>query len=219
MDLLAFARGPAFWGALAVFVAGAVWRIASIALLRIRRDWSRPRRGLLAMAGRGFLATLTRSYPHREFIGRTGAGEALGYSYHLGLFTVVLLFAPHIAFLGSLLGFTWPALPSSLVTVISVLTIGLFLAVLFRRVTSPVMRLLSNFDDYFSWFVNMLVMVTGIATTAHLGARYETLLAVHILSVDLLLLWFPFGKLMHAFYIFPSRAINGAVLARKGAAS
>ncbi len=219
MDLLAFARGPGFWGALAVFVAGVVWRIASIALLRIRRDRSRPRRGLLHMFSQGFLVTLTRSIPHREFIGRTGAGEALGYSYHLGLFAVVLLFAPHIAFLGGLLGFTWSALPSSLITVVSVLTIALFLGVLFRRITSPVMRLLSNFDDYFTWFVNMLVMVTGVAATAHLGGRYETLLGLHILSVDLLLVWFPFGKLMHAFFIFPSRAINGAVLARKGAAS
>jgi hypothetical protein len=52
-----------------------------------------------------------------------------------------------------------------------------------------------------------------------LGARYQTLLAIHILSFDALLIWFPCGKLMHAFYIFPSRVINGALLARKGAAS
>jgi nitrate reductase gamma subunit len=86
-------------------------------------------------------------------------------------------------------------------------------------VTNPVIRMLSNFDDYFSWFVTMAVMVTGLAATAHVGAPYETLLGLHILSVDVLLIWFPFGKLMHAFYIFPSRAINGAVLARKGAPS
>jgi nitrate reductase gamma subunit len=81
------------------------------------------------------------------------------------------------------------------------------------------MRMLSNFDDYFSWFVTLLVIVTGLATTAHFGAPYQTLLGLHILSFDLLLVWFPFGKLMHAFYIFPSRAINGALLARKGAPS
>jgi nitrate reductase gamma subunit len=51
------------------------------------------------------------------------------------------------------------------------------------------------------------------------GATYETLLAIHILSVDVLLIWFPFGKLMHAVYIFPSRALNGALLSRKGATS
>jgi nitrate reductase gamma subunit len=131
----------------------------------------------------------------------------------------VLLFGPHITFFGSLFGVTWPALPSSVITVISVLTFTLFLAVLFRRVTHPVLRMLSNFDDYFSWFITMLVIVTGLAATAHIGGRYETLLGMHILSFDALLVWFPFGKLMHAFYIFPSRAINGSLLARKGAIS
>jgi len=219
MDLLSFARGLGLKIAIAVFCMGVAWRILAFALLKIRRDFNRPREPILKYLLGGLITVGSRSWPHREFIGRTGAGEALGYSYHLGLFAVVLLFTPHIIFLGSLFGVTWPGLPSSIITIISVLTLTLFLAVLFRRVTNHVMRMLSNFDDYFSWFITMLVLVTGLAATAHVGARYETLLAVHILSVDALLIWFPFGKLMHAFYIFPSRAINGALLARKGATS
>jgi nitrate reductase gamma subunit len=219
MDLLGFARGPALKVAIAVFLLGVTWRIVSFALLRIRRDFNVPRASVFKTLLGGFITVGSRSWPHREFIGRTGAGEALGYSYHLGLFAVVLLFTPHILFIGSVMGFTWPGLPSSIITIVSVVTLTLFLAVLFRRVTNPVMRMLSNFDDYFSWFITMFVLVTGLAATAHVGARYEILLAVHILSVDALLLWFPFGKLMHAFYIFPSRAINGALLARKGATS
>jgi nitrate reductase gamma subunit len=219
MNLLDFARGPALKVSIAVFCLGVAWRIVAFALLRIRFDLNKPRASVFKYMAGGLLTVGSRSWPHREFIGRTGAGEALGYSYHLGLFAVVLLFTPHILFLGSLFGLTWPGLPSSLITVISVLTLTLFTAVLFRRVTNPVMRMLSNFDDYFSWFITMLVLVTGLAATAHIGAPYETLLGIHILSVDGLLVWFPFGKLMHAFYIFPSRAINGALLARKGATS
>ena len=219
MDLLGFARGPALKVALAVFCVGVVWRIVGFGLLRIRLNRSRPRASIPRFLAGGLLTIGTRSWPHPEFIGRTGAGEAIGYSYHMGLFAIVLLFGPHIAFLGSLFGISWPGLPSSLITVISVLTLALFLAVLFRRVTNPVMRMLSNFDDYFSWFITMLVLGTGLAATAHIGAPYQTLLALHILSFDALLVWFPFGKLMHAFYIFPSRAINGALLARKGATS
>jgi len=219
MDLLGFARGPALKVALAVFCLGVVWRIVGFALLRVRRDLDIPRTSVFKYTCGGLLSIGSRSWPHREFIARTGPGEALGYSYHLGLFAVVLLFTPHIIFLGSLFGVTWPGLPSSLITIISVLTLTLFLAVLFRRVTHPVIRMLSNFDDYFSWFITMLVLVTGLAATAHIGARYQTLLGLHILSVDVLLIWFPFGKLMHAFYIFPSRGINGAILARKGATS
>ena len=117
------------------------------------------------------------------------------------------------------LGFDWPALPSGVITIISVITLALLLAVLFRRLTHRVLRLLSNFDDYFSWFITTLVIVTGLMATAHLGGRYETLLGLHILSFDVLLIWFPLGKLMHAFYIMPSRAINGYLLSRKGAPS
>ena len=97
------------------------------------------------------------------------------------------------------------------------LTFTLLLAVLFRRATNRVLRLLSNFDDYFSWFITTLVIVTGLAATAHLGGPYQTLLGLHILSFDVLLIWFPFGKLMHAFYLVPSRALNGYLLSRKGA--
>ncbi|MGA9334371.1 MAG: hypothetical protein WBV39_08850 [Rudaea sp.] len=219
MDLLSFARGPALKVALAIFCVGVVWRIVAFILLRLRRNFNEPRNSLARAAIGGVVATGSRSWPHPEFIGRTGAGEALGYSYHIGLFVVVLAFAPHIAFIGSLFGVTWPALPNSVITIFSVLTFTLLLAVLFRRLTHRVLRMLSNFDDYFSWFITTLVIVTGLMATAHVGGPYQTILGLHILSFDALLIWFPCGKLMHAFYIFPSRAINGALLSRKGAAS
>jgi hypothetical protein len=219
MDLVSFARGPALQVALIVFCAGVVWRIAAFALLRIRRDFNEPRNSPAKSLLGGIIAVGSRSWPHPEFIGRTGAGEALGYSYHLGLFIVVLLSAPHIAFIGSLFGVSWPALPNSVITIVSVLTFTLLLAVLFRRVTNRVLRMLSNFDDYFSWFITTLVIVTGLMATAHVGGPYQTILGLHILSFDVLLIWFPLGKLMHAFYIFPSRALNGTLLSRKGAAS
>jgi nitrate reductase gamma subunit len=219
MDLVDFARGPALKFALVVFFAGVAWRIVHIILLRYRHNLNEPRNDLAKSVLGGIKATGMRSWPHPEFIARTGAGEAMGYGYHIGLFIVVLGFGPHIAFFGSFLGFRWPNLPSGVITVVSVLTLALLLAVLFRRVTHRVLRLLSNFDDYFTWFVATLVMVTGLMATAHFGGPYEILLGLHILSFDLLLIWFPFGKLMHAFYIVPSRLVHGAVLSRKGAAT
>src|SRR5580693_1563597 len=110
MNLLDFVRGPALKVALAVFCLGVTWRIVGFALLRIRRDLNEPRASLPKFLGSGLVTVGSRSWPHREFIGRTGAGEALGYSYHLGLFAVVLLFTPHILFLQSLFGFAWPGL-------------------------------------------------------------------------------------------------------------
>ena len=219
MDLLAFARGPALKVALAVFCFGVLWRLVGTILLKFRWPLAPPRNRFGRAFMLGLLVAGSRSWPHPEFIKRTGYGEALGYSYHIGLFLVMLAFAPHILFIKSLFGVSWSSLPSNIVTLFAVLTFTLLLAVLFRRVAHPVLRMLSNFDDYFSWFITTLVVVTGLMATTHFGAPYETLLAWHILSFDVLLIWFPFGKLMHAFYIFPSRAINGFFLARKGAAS
>lgn len=219
MDLVDLARGPILKAAFVIFFAGVVWRIVNIVLQRRRRERSEPRRGVGTSVLGGLTAMGSRSWPHPEFIPRTGAGEALGYGYHIGLFALVLFFAPHVSFLGGFFGVHWPALPNSVVTVISVLTFTLLLAVLFRRVTHRVLRRLSNFDDYFSWFVVTLVIVTGLMATAHVGGPYPTVLGLHILSFDLLLIWYPFGKLMHAFYIFPTRAVDGYLLTRKGAPS
>jgi hypothetical protein len=47
---------------------------------------------------------------------------------------------------------------------------------------------------------------------------YPTPVAVHLLSVELLLVWLPFSKLSHAFLVFASRAVTGGAFARKGAA-
>jgi hypothetical protein len=46
---------------------------------------------------------------------------------------------------------------------------------------------------------------------------YPTTLALHLLSLELLLVWMPFGKLSHAFLVFLSRGTTGAAFARKGA--
>ena len=219
MDLVDFARGPALKVAFVIFFIGVVWRLVNVLLLRHKRNLSEPRRSVGASVWGGLKAMGSRSWPHPEFIKRTITGEALGYSYHIGLFIVILLFAPHIIFFGSFIGMRWPALPNGLVTILAVITVTLFVAVLFRRLAHPVLRRLSNFDDFFSWFVVALLLVTGLMATAHVGAPYPTILGLHILSFDLLLIWYPFGKLMHAFYIFPTRAVDGYLLTRKGAPS
>ena len=141
----------------------------------------------------------------------------MGYVMHVGLFATVFLFVPHIVFFENFLGFGWPGLPNSIIFFIGVATVISGVALLVRRLTSPVLKLISNFDDYFSWFVTMLPLVTGLLIPVRLGIRYETLMAVHILSVALLLIWLPFGKLGHTFLVFVTRGTTGMVFERRGA--
>ncbi|MDH3812696.1 MAG: nitrate reductase, partial [Gammaproteobacteria bacterium] len=60
-------------------------------------------------------------------------------------------------------------------------------------------------------------IVTGLLISVRIGFRYETLLAIHILSVALLMIWLPFGKLGHTFLVFVTRGTTGMVFERRGA--
>ena len=224
VELLEFARGPALWSSLAVLIAGSLWRIAGILRLGTEPDLSEPRSTrLLAGAMRGILA---RMMPRKEFQHRDKLGVWNGYVYHLGLAVIVFGYVPHIHFVERLTGLAWPPLPGPLVYLCVGLTfVSLFIA-LMERLTDPVRRLLSGFDDYFSWFVVFLPLATGMmaihqsyAPGAAPVLPLEPLpVAIHLFSVELLLVWLPFGKLAHAFLVFASRGATGAALARKGAA-
>ena len=50
-------------------------------------------------------------------------------------------------------------------------------------------------------------------------ALYRGPLAVHLLMLELLLVWFPFGKLMHAFLVLPARMQLATFFGRRGVRS
>ena len=227
MDLLAFARGPGMYWAMVIFVVGILWRLVGILLLRRKKELSEPRN---RAAWKGLRLIGLRSWPRKEFLGGTAFGEILGYTFHIGFFVALFFYVPHILFFEDIakglvgvnftrvFGFAWPTLPGGVIYFFSAVSLAALIAVLIHRIASPVKRMLSNFDDYFSWVVTVAPIATGMMAFSHYGAPYPTLLALHLLSVELLMVWFPFGKLMHAFTIFAARGSQGVQFERKGAA-
>jgi nitrate reductase gamma subunit len=61
--------------------------------------------------------------------------------------------------------------------------------------------------------------VTGYIAFHRVGMPAPTLIAIHILSVELLMIVFPFTKLMHAFTLFLARWYNGAISGYRGVES
>ena len=215
MDLLEFARGPAMQWAAYILVAGTIWRIVGIVMLKEKVDHSEPRQP--GGFGAALKVIYSRSFTAPPFKPATMYPKMLAYVMHIGLFAVVFLFVPHIMFFEGFLGFGWPGLPNSAIYVLGVASIASGIALLVRRLTSPVLKLISNFDDYFSWLMTILPLVTGLIIPLRFGVRYETLLAIHILSVAALLIWLPFGKLGHTFLVFITRGTTGMAFERRGA--
>ena len=223
MSLLELARGPGLAFSLALFAVGIAWRL--YALYRRPRpvDLSEPRsRAVVA----GALGGIVRRMWHPATLRRRSlANTTFAYGYHIGLAVVFFGFAPHIAFVRRVTGLSWPAVPGIVfVVAVALAFVGLLYA-LMERLGSPVLRMLSGFDDYSAWVITFLPLVTGMGLlTLPFAATYPLMpdrpvaVAVHLMSLELLLAWLPFGKLSHAFLVFVSRATTGAAFARKGAA-
>jgi nitrate reductase gamma subunit len=215
MELLDFARGPALQVASLIFVAGLIWRLFHLFLTPRKTDLSEARQGGERIGG---LRTIFSRFMHHEPLRqRTRYGTVLAYSIHIGLAVVFLGSAPHILFIESFSGLSWSPMPNIVIHVAAALTLAALLTSLGRRMSHPVLKMLSNFDDYFTWLVTILPVITGLLAVAHVGARYELLLAIHILSFNVFLIWFPFGKLMHSFIAIGSRYTTGITFTRRGA--
>jgi nitrate reductase gamma subunit len=215
MELLEFARGDGLQIAVTVFAAGLIWRLIHLFLTMRKRDLSEARLGGERMGG---IRTIFSRFVHHEpFRERTRNGTIIAYTFHIGLALIFLGGAPHILFIESFSGLSWAPLPSMFIHVVAAVTLAALIAALVRRLRHPVLKMLSNFDDYFSWLITTLPVITGLLAVAHLGARYETLLALHILSFEAFLVWFPFGKLMHSIIVFGSRYTTGVTFSRRGA--
>ncbi len=215
-DWLLWARGPAFEIATVILVVGIIVRLIEILMLGRKKNLATPRGS--ATAG-GLRTIVARSIPDSGTMQRSTFTIVAGYIFHIGLFVVIFLLAPHILVFSKLTGLSWPALPTTIVDAFAVITILALIAVLFNRLNNKVKRYLSGPMDYIVWALTILPLITGYMAFHRIGFSGPMLLALHIMSVELLMIAFPFTKLSHAFTLFLARFYNGVVTGTKGVQS
>lgn len=216
IEFLAWVRGPGFQIAIMIFVFGIIIRFFEILMLGRKANLAEAKGS--EMSG-GLNTIVNRFVPDRSVFKRSTFTIVAGYIFHIGLFITIFLFAPHILIFKDVIGLSWPSLPTPVVDAVAVITIITLLAVLVHRLRDPLMRYLSGPQDYLAWFVTILPLVTGYIAFHRIGMTAPSLLAIHILSVELLLVVFPFTKLTHTFTLFLARWYNGAVSGYKGVES
>ena len=215
-ELLTWVRGPGFQIATIIFVLGIMLRLFEILMLGRKANLAEAKGSEMSS---GLRTVFSRTLPDASTFKRSAFTVTAGYIFHIGLFVVIFLFAPHILLFKDIIGFGWPALPSTVIDATAVVTIITLVIVLVHRLRDPVKRFLSNFDDYLGWFVTILPLVTGYIAFHRIGMSAPSLIAIHILSVELLMVVFPFTKLMHMFTLILARWYNGAISGYRGVQS
>lgn len=212
-SILSFARGPFFQAALLVFIAGMLIRLVRIVFLGWSPDRVKARGSKAGGAAVSFLKGIL-IWPFIPWVKNTFSRSPIMYLagglFHLGLFVVILLGAAHMLVWKSLLGFGWPTLPMPIVDWLAAGAIVAMIALFINRLVNPVLKLISGPAEYANLLLVFLPMITGYIMTHHLWFPYQVLFSLHMLSVDVLLIWIPLSRISHFMFYFFSKAIHGA---------
>jgi nitrate reductase gamma subunit len=215
-ELLNWARGPGFDIALVIFVGGMLLRLIEVLSLGKKPDLAAPRGS--GVEG-GIKTVFSRFVPRSQVFQKEPLRVINAYVMHLGFFIVLFLYGPHIPLFEGFLGFGWPALPSGVINAIGAITILSIFAALIIRMNNKVVRYLTTPGDYVAWLVTLLPVLTGYLAYNHMLLPYTLMLALHILSVELLMVVAPFTKLTHMFSFITSRWYQGYQAGRRGVES
>jgi len=216
IEFLSWVRGPGFQIAVIIFIAGVFIRIAEILLLGRKTNLAEAKGSEMSS---GLRTIITRSIPDKGTLQRSSFTVVAGYIFHIGLFVTIFFFAPHILMFKDVIGISWPSLPTAVVDAVTVVSIIALLAILVNRMRNTVLKFLTTTEDYLVWLLTILPLITGYIAFHRIGMTAPTLLAIHILSVELLLVFFPFTKLMHTFTVLLSRWYGGAISGYRGVKS
>ena len=208
---LEFVEGPLWYTAVVIFLAGVTVRLIEVLAGGVKPDLATPRGSRLP----GALRTIvTRSCTAEGFTRGATFHLVAGYMFHIGLFVLLFWAAPHVDFIKErILGFGWTPAPHWVFILAADFAFAGLILLWLRRVMHPVMRKISTFDDHAGAILTFVVMFTGCMA---LLMSHDSLRAIHMLTVCLLMIYFPFSRLMHAFTFGISRGYTGAAMARKG---
>jgi nitrate reductase gamma subunit len=220
-EVLRFARGPLFKVALIVFIGGMAYRLMRVLLL----GWGRDRVPAMGSKAAGVVKSYLKGiliWPFIPWVKGTFRRNPLIYVagglFHLGLFVVIFLGTAHMLVWKSLLGFGWPTLPLPIVDWLAAVTIVAMVILFINRLINPVLKLITGPAEWINLLLVFLPMLTGYLMTHHVLSPYEMLFSLHMLAVDVLLIWIPFSRISHFIFYFFARTIHGVEFGKRAVA-
>ena len=216
-DFLMWVRGPGFDIALVIMIAGILLRLIEILVLGRAKNFAKAK-GSPAM--QGVKTIFTRSVARKGMMKEAPVTYVAGYVFHIGFFIAFLFLGAHISLIKSLIGFGWFDVNKAIIETAAALAVIAALALAWTRYKDPVRRALTRFDDWVVLVLSVLPLITGyVAVNRVFGVDATLWMGIHILTAELLMIAFPFTKLMHAVTFAVSRYYNGSIQGHKGAES
>ena len=143
----------------------------------------------------------------------------MAFAFHLTLLAVPLFLDAHNILWDEAFGLSLWSMPDVLADLMAIVFIASVIFLFIRRIMRAEVRILSSAWDYLLLILTAAPFISGFFAY-HQWGPYETLLILHILFAEILLILIPFSKLSHMLLFFFTRAFIGFEMGgRRGARS
>ena len=215
MSLYELLRGPLLWLAFGVFIGGMLVRVVLFFMVSTKKD--KPIYRFFSWKWL-WLSIFHWIVPLNVTAKKNPITTLVGFIFHICLIIAPIFLVAHAVLLYESWEIGWWSLPETVTDYMTLITIGcgIFLAV--RRLVLPYVRIVTTAADYALLGVTLAPFVTGYLAY-HQYFDYHTVLLLHILFGELMLVVIPFTKLSHFLLFFFSRAVTGMEFGRRSAPS
>jgi len=206
-------RGPLVYIAFIVFIGGSVYRIKKFIDL-VKKDKTIMPFISLKSALRSLFHWMvpfnTVNWRRRPVV------TIVTFLFHIGLVFIPIFLLSHNILWRESWGISWWCLPEWIADTGTLIVIFSCVFFFLRRVFAPEVRFVTFDSDYLMLIISFLPFITGFLAYHQLLLPHKTMVILHILFGELMLITIPFTRLFHMFYFFLTRSFMGSQAAGWG---
>lgn len=124
--------------------------------------------------------------------------------FHVFLVVTPVFLLAHNILIEQSWGISLPSLPESYTDVLTIIILVFGGYFLFRRICLSRVRAVTSLSDYLIFLIVFVPFLTGFIAY-HQFFAYKTIVILHVLTSELMLICIPFTKLVHMVYFFLNR--------------
>lgn len=202
-----FVSGPLVWISFGIFFIGLLVRVISYIK---GLDWQKDRVAYGAAGIPGAVKSIFHwILPFGSHGWKKNPVFTIGtFIFHICLIGVPVFLLAHNILWDESWGVSWWTISDSTADWMTLIFFAAVIFLVFRRIANPNVRLLTTSYDYVILAIAAAPFVTGYMAY-HQWLHYKTILIIHILCGELMLIAIPFTKLSHFVLFFCSRAQLG----------
>jgi len=208
-----FVRGPLMWLSSIIFIFGIIYRTVQLFILTRKKETVLVTKKKIKKSSPKDYSSEEKKFElllafQNSLLGKNPVMAIVSFIFHTCLFIAPIFAAGHALSLYESWGFSFISLPDNFIDLLTIIFLACILFFLIRRIVIPRVKSISTPYDYLLLFITAAPFITGFYAY-HQYFDYKTVITLHILAGELMLIVMPFTKLGHMVFFFFIRILIG----------